>query len=227
MDKSQTLVGVLSLKQLLLCRTSDRLRDIMSSDVISVEVSTDQAEVARIVERYDFLSLPVVDASRKLVGVITVDDVIDVIREEANEDFYAMGGIAADFEDSVWQHLKSRGPWVLLSLAAGLLAAVMMNKLFDVQNQLQEIPMGYAMLPLLFFVGDTLSSQTVTSCLGFIRSHSKTGHRWQNFLKKEFLQGLVTNGIVGLILVVLFWALPFVFPISLNLVALVLSLIHI
>jgi len=221
-DASQTLVGVLSLKQLLLCRPADRLQDIMSSDVISVVVSTDQAEVARIVERYDFLSLPVIDGARKLVGIITVDDVIDVIREEAAEDLYAMGGIAASYDDSIWQHLKSRGPWVFLSLAAGLLAAVMMNKFFDSQNIALEIPRGYALLPLLFFVGDNLCTQTVTSCLGFIRSYRASGHRWAVFLKKEIFQGIIINLTIGLLLSILFWTFPLVFPFSLSIVALVL-----
>ena len=89
-DASQ-LVGILSLKQLLLSKPQDSLGEIMSRDVISVNIATDQNEVARIVEKYDFLSLPVTNNKRELVGVITVDDVIDVIREGANEDIQAMG----------------------------------------------------------------------------------------------------------------------------------------
>lgn len=220
-DSEQMLVGVLSLKQLLLSRPDNRLQEIMASDVISVDVNTDQAEVARIVERYDFLSLPVVDDTRKLVGVITVDDVIDVIREEAAEDLYAMGGIAADYEDSVWQHLMARGPWIFLSLAAGLLGAVTMSRFIDSQAGVLEISKGYAILPLFFFVSDNLCTQTVTSCLGFIRSYAKRGHRWWYFLKKEWLHGLIAISFIGLILSLVFYWAPVLFPFPLSVVGLV------
>ena len=90
-DESNRLVGVLSLKQLLLSKPTDKLKDIMTKEIIEVSVTTDGQEVARLVERYDFLSLPVVDENFVLLGAITVDDVIDVIREEAKEELLAMG----------------------------------------------------------------------------------------------------------------------------------------
>lgn len=99
-NDASRLVGVLSLKQLLLSRPQDILKDIMSTDVISVSISTEQTEVARIVEKYDFLSLPVTDENGELVGVITVDDVIDVIREEAAEDIQALGIGGANLDES-------------------------------------------------------------------------------------------------------------------------------
>ena len=90
-DENNRLVGVLSLKQLLLSKQTDKLKDIMTKEIIEVSVTTDGQDVARLVERYDFLSLPVVDESFVLLGAITVDDVIDVIREEAKEELLAMG----------------------------------------------------------------------------------------------------------------------------------------
>ena len=108
-DASQ-LVGVLSLKQLLLSRPQEILKDVMSTDVITVDIATDQNEVAKIVEKYDFLSLPVINKKRELVGVITVDDVIDVIREEAAEDIQAMGMGGADLDESYWTHINPGFP---------------------------------------------------------------------------------------------------------------------
>ena len=90
-DENGRLVGVLSLKQLLLSKQTDRLKDIMTKEIIEVSLATDGQDVARLVERYDFLSLPVVDENFVLLGAITVDDVIDVIREEAKEELLAMG----------------------------------------------------------------------------------------------------------------------------------------
>ena len=90
-DENDRLVGVLSLKQLLLSKPTDKLEDIMTKEIIEVSVTTDGQDVAKLVERYDFLSLPVVDENFILLGAITVDDVIDVIREEAKEELLAMG----------------------------------------------------------------------------------------------------------------------------------------
>ncbi len=90
-DENNRLVGVLSLKQLLLSKQTDKLKDLMTKEIIEVSVTTDGQDVARLVERYDFLSLPVVDENFVLLGAITVDDVIDVIREEAKEELLAMG----------------------------------------------------------------------------------------------------------------------------------------
>ncbi|MEM7645308.1 MAG: magnesium transporter, partial [Pseudomonadota bacterium] len=189
-NDSSRLVGVLSLKQLLLSRPQDLLKDIMSMDVISVDLSTDQNEVAKVVEKYDFLSLPVTDENQNLVGVITVDDVIDVIREEAAEDIQAMGMGGADLDESYWTHLKARTPWLVLAGIGGavcyflLLSAL---KPFQIDEGLVH---SVGLLPLTFFLVSTLSSQTVTMLVGFLRAHSAaTTKSWLD-LKKELGVGL-------------------------------------
>src|SRR5690606_3664867 len=101
-DDAHKLSGVVSLKEIILSKPRDALKDIMTTNVVSVPLETDQVDVSKIVERYDFLSVPVVDENNTLMGVITVDDVIDVIREEAQENLLAMGLVSASDDESPW-----------------------------------------------------------------------------------------------------------------------------
>lgn len=184
------LVGVLSLKQLLLSRPKDALKDIMLTDVIAVSVHTEQYEVAKIVEKYDFLSLPVVGENNELLGVITVDDVIDVIREEAVEDIQAMGFGGADLDEPLWVHLKARLPWIFLAFAGGSTCFLLLwfgLAHFDLQASLMH---GICLLPLSFFLVSTLSSQTVATLVSFMRADSsQLVGSWFD-LRKELLVSL-------------------------------------
>ncbi len=122
-NEHNQLVGVLSLRNLLTNPPSTLLKDIMSTDVIAVLPQTDQEEVARIASRYDLLAVPVVDETRKLLGIVTIDDVIDVIREEAAEDLLKMAGVAESFDPkgaSATTSARARLRWLLVTLCAGL-----------------------------------------------------------------------------------------------------------
>jgi magnesium transporter len=118
------LVGVTSLRSLLTHPPSTKLGDIMTTDVITVEAHVDQEEVARVAGRYDLLAVPVVDEQRKLVGIVTVDDVIDVIREEAQEDMLLMAGVRDQAADTMRGHwlaaVGRRLPWLFVTLLGGL-----------------------------------------------------------------------------------------------------------
>src|ERR1044072_6611834 len=122
-DSRNHLLGVVSLRQLLLNPPSTPLKKIMMGDVIKVTTDTDQEEVARIVATYNLLALPVVDEENKLVGIITVDDVIDVIREEATEDIYALAGVDADDRalGDAMTSMRLRLPWLAMTLGTDLL----------------------------------------------------------------------------------------------------------
>ena len=124
-DDRRHLVGVVSLRRLLLVPPDTPLKRIMTTEVYSVRVDTDQEEVARQVASYNLLAIPVVDAENKLVGVITVDDVIDVIKDEATEDVYRLAGVSKD--DGVLtppgESLRRRLPWLLVNLVTAFIAA--------------------------------------------------------------------------------------------------------
>ena len=101
------------------------VRDIYNSDVISVRVDVKDEEVSNIMEKYDLVALPVIDTVGRLVGRITIDDVVDVMREEAEKDYQLASGITDDveFSDSVWVHTKARIPWLLIGLVGGILGS--------------------------------------------------------------------------------------------------------
>src|SRR4030095_12461147 len=124
-DARRHLVGVVSLRRLLLVSPETPLKRIMTTDLISVRADMDQEEVARLVASYNLLAIPVVDEENKLVGVITVDDVIDVIKDEATEDVYRLAGVASD--DRVFtapiESLRKRLPWLVVNLGTAFVAA--------------------------------------------------------------------------------------------------------
>ncbi len=126
-DDRRHLVGVCSLRELLLAQPAMQIGEIMNSRVISVNTSTDQEDVARLVARYDVLALPVVDDENKLVGIITVDDIIDIIREEETEDMLLMAGVGEGDEEEVlrapvWKNAMQRFPWLLAAFGGGIAA---------------------------------------------------------------------------------------------------------
>ena len=126
-DDRRHLVGVCSLRELLLADQAGKLGELMNARLTSVNTATDQEEVARLVARYDLLALPVVDDENKLVGVITVDDVIDIIQEEETEDMLLMAGVGAGDEEEVlrapvWKNALQRFPWLLAAFTGGIIA---------------------------------------------------------------------------------------------------------
>ena len=128
-DDANRLQGVLSLRDIALARPERSLRDLVIRDAVSVLVDEDVEEVAKLFDKYDFFALPVVDREKRLLGVITVDDVIDVIRDEATEDIYHMASVPSDegVDTTWWDSLRLRMPWLLLKLLTGLLAALVVG----------------------------------------------------------------------------------------------------
>ena len=126
LDDDGSLTGVISLRDLVTTPGETMLKDIMSKNIQAVRPETDQEEVARIVSQYNFLAVPVVDADEKLLGIVTVDSVVDVIREEATEDFLQLAGAGKDREillKSSWENARIRLPWLFASWIGGILAA--------------------------------------------------------------------------------------------------------
>jgi magnesium transporter len=199
-DETQKLVGVVSLKQLLLSRKNTPLKDLMNHDVVSVSISTDQQAVAATVERYDFLALPVVESSNLLVGVITVDDVIDVIREEAEEELMAAGQVGYDWDASTKDHFFVRLPWVLLSFFGGIVALGIIHffgPLADKTTGPNSEWLIAAFIPLLLAVGGTVGSQVATVAIGVIRAdRAEVLFKWRYF-SKELVVALMFSLVIG------------------------------
>jgi magnesium transporter len=199
-NEEGTLVGVLSLRQLLLVRPSTQLKEVMNSDVISVPVTMDQEEVATIVARYDLLALPVVDEFNKLVGIISVDDVIDVLREEATEDMMLMAGVFD--EEAVlgsWQSaVRTRIPWLLAAVGGGLVAALMIGRFED---QLAEAAILASFIPIVMGLGGNVGVQASTIVVRGIAMGQIDPNRFRSVMLTElrpaFVMSLVCATLAG------------------------------
>src|SRR6186997_1096252 len=159
-DERRHLVGVVSLRRLLLVSPETPLKRIMTTDVYSVRVETDQEEVARQVASYNLLAIPVVDSENKLTGVITVDDVIDVIKDEATEDVFRLAGVSRD--DGVltppYDSLRQRLPWLLVNLATAFLAASVVGLFEGTINQVVALA---TFMPVVAGMGGNAATQTL------------------------------------------------------------------
>lgn len=193
-DEHGNLVGVLSLRQLLLKRPETQLKDIMETDVIRVSTETDQEEVSQLVASYNILAIPVVDAQNKLVGVITVDDVIDVIKEEATEDMYLLAGL--DVEERVFTaprtSVRKRVPWLVLNLVTAFLAALVVAQFEETIAQFAVLAVFMPIVPLL---GGNAGNQTLTVMVRGIALGELSWANSRKALFKEILVG-ITNGLV-------------------------------
>ena len=211
-NDNDQLVGVLNLKQLLLSRPNDTLKELMSSDVITVDVEETQQNVAKLVERYDFLSVPVVDSSNKLVGVITVDDVIDVIREEAEEDLLAMGRVWTDLGASLPEQLRQRLPWQFLTFGASCGTFALIYLLAQRIGTQLELGMSWivlAFIPMILALGGTVGSQSVTMSVGALRAGKYDYTQFGTYLKRELQLSIVC----GLVFSSLVWLMgEMIFP---------------
>lgn len=159
-DDADKLVGFLSLKALLFASPLTKIRDLYQhKNVISVKTSDDDEEVARIMEKYDLVSVPVVSLQNKLVGRITIDDVVDVIKDEADKDFQLASGISEKIESSstVWRISRARLPWLLIGLLGGVLGAQVIS---GFEGGISEIPALAFFIPLITAMGGNVGVQS-------------------------------------------------------------------
>lgn len=202
-DDSGHLAGVLSLRRLVTATGGTRVRDIMSSDVISVSPHTDQEDVARLVARYGFLSMPVVDDTNRLLGLVTVDDVIDVLRDEATEDILKMAGAGEDLAETlgIRRNVRIRFPWLLASAVGGLLGALVMGQFAETIRTHEYLAF---FLPLMLGMSGNVGTQaaTVTVRALAVGRISQVGTSWR-VVRREVavgtLMGLIYGVLVGLV----------------------------
>jgi magnesium transporter len=160
-DARRHLVGVTSLRRLLLVSPETPLKRIMASDLISVRVDTDQEEVARQVASYNLLAVPVVDEENKLCGVITVDDVIDVIKDEATEDLLRLAGVSGDerIATPAFEALRKRLPWLGVNLGTAFVAASVVALFEDTISRVTALAV---FMPIVAGMGGNAATQTLT-----------------------------------------------------------------
>ncbi|HEV8660968.1 MAG TPA: magnesium transporter [Thermoanaerobaculia bacterium] len=203
-DEGGHLVGVLSLRSLILASAAARLKDIMVQSVVRTQVDSTPEEVAQIVSKYDLLSVPVVDLQNRLVGVVTVDDVIDVIQEQAEEDLLHLAGVAAEERVSTpaGQSFRMRFPWLAINLATAFLASWVVSWF---QGTIERWAALAVFMPIVAGMGGNAGTQTLTVfvrglALGEIDWSSGFRAVWKEVLVgfgNGFANGLLTTLVVG------------------------------
>ncbi len=196
-DDDSHLVGVTSLRQLLLSPPNRELHQIMTRSVIKVDTDTDQERVAELAARYDLLAIPVTDLDDELVGIVTVDDIIDVFKEEADEDFFKMVGTSDNellYQQRSWRVVGIRLPWILVN-GLGLLASGYL--LVHFQMALKEALFLLLFVPVIMGIGGNIGSQTSTIA---VRSIASGRLRWGQgtiapFLWQQVRVGALLGGV--------------------------------
>jgi len=204
-DKKERLVGVISLRELIVSKPNQLIKDVMNENVISVNVQDDQEEVASIVKKYDLLAVPVVDEEEKLLGIVTVDDVLDVMEEEATEDILKFAG-SSELEDmeeerffrKIYFSVRSRLPWLIITIFGGLLSSNVVKNFQGVIDQDATLALFMTMLAGMGGnVGTQSSTLTVRSiAMGFIEGSEVVKTVAQEMLTGLFV-GLVCASISG------------------------------
>ncbi|KJS22683.1 MAG: magnesium transporter [Clostridiaceae bacterium BRH_c20a] len=202
------LVGVISLRELIIASPDSIIIDIMRKNVMSVNVNEDQEDVARLVAKYDFLAVPVVDDKQHLIGIITVDDVIDVIHEEATEDLYRMAGTYEAEEDETLARFstafKSRLPWLLITMMGGMLSGQVLK---NFSEQLNTVVALAFFIPLLIGMGGNVGTQSSTVTVRGIATGQINTTTVLKTVLRESMVGISLGTVMGAIvaLAAYFW----------------------
>ncbi len=197
------LSGVVSLRELLMHPPYRPLRNIMNPNVISVSTDTDQEEVAHVISQYNILAVPVVDTTYTVVGIVTVDDIIDVIREEATEDFLQMAGAGKDREillKSTVDNALTRAPWLFASWIGGVLAMVIISSF---EHELQKVLALAAFIPIVMGMGGNIATQSSTIVIRGIATGRVNMRELTKVIFKEMRVGIILGAVYGLFLGIL------------------------
>ena len=198
-DEYGKLVGVSSLRQLVVVAPETPLKEFMTTDVFSVQTDMDQEEVAKLVARYDILAVPVVDGSNRLVGIVTVDDVIDILRKEATEDILKMAGAGEEFVEtkSILKSTRIRLPWLFASCLGGIFAFFIIG---EYESSLSKIAYLAAFIPVIMGMGGNIGTQSSTIIVrGLATGRINVRDIW-SVVFKELSIGLILGLVYGLLI---------------------------
>jgi magnesium transporter len=201
-DHQRRLIGFISLKRLILSRRSAVIEDVMQRDMIYARVNEDQESVARQIDKYDLIAIPVVDGSDMLMGIITHDDAMDILRQEQTEDILAFGGVSRDSlanEETYWQGklvegVRRRVGWLLFLFLAGFLTKYVSQLFKGVQLRLPDL---VDFIPLMIGTGGNAGSQTVGTIIRGIALGEIQGSQAFRVIYREWLTGLLLGTLLG------------------------------
>jgi magnesium transporter len=200
-DNNYRPTGEISLDKLLRAKSSEKLRNIMDGEIVPIDVNTDQEEVAHMFREYGWISATVVDAKRRLIGVINIDDIVHIIHEEASEDVLHLSGAEeGDVYRSVFSIFKSRSMWLVVNLFATIIASTVVEGFQDIIAQVAVLAV---LMPIVASMGGTTGNQTLAVVVRAIATKELTSRNTWAMIGKEFavgiLNGMLFAGMIGLI----------------------------
>lgn len=195
-DEFKRLVGVISLRQLVVVKPETPLKNFMTTDIFSVNTDRDQEEVAALVSRYDILAVPVVDEQNVLVGIVTVDDVIDILRKEATEDILKMAGVGEEFIEtqSVVRSTRIRLPWLFASCVGGLFAFMIIGHF---EESLIKFTYLAAFIPVIMGMGGNIGTQSSTIVVRGLATNRLDVRDFWPVVSKELAVGTILGLVYG------------------------------
>ena len=222
-DDDDVLLGTLSLKKLLLSPEKTFIKNIYNEKVFSVKANSDDEEVANIMEKYDLIVLPVVDDLNRLIGRITIDDVVDVMKEEAMEDYNKASGISeqVDSSDNIVTLTRARLPWLLIGLMGGIMGAEVIG-IFDIENTNRKL---YFFTPLIAAMGGNVGVQSAAIIVQGLASNNLGMDSLAQRLIKELgvalLNGIICSGLIMIITSLIGYPNSISFTVSISLMAVI------
>ncbi len=195
-DSSRRLVGVVSLRALVLAKnTEEPIKVLMDSNVVSVSTTTDQEDVSKLFEKYGFLAIPVVDAENRLVGIVTIDDAISILQDEASEDIAKMNAIGPSdkpyFKQSMWDLYKSRAPWLLFLMISATFSSLVIR---GYEDALAAVTVLTAYIPMLTDAGGNAGSQSTSTIIRGMAVGDIQPHDLPRILWRESRVALLCGG---------------------------------
>jgi magnesium transporter len=204
LDRNERLIGVVNLRALILARRDQTIEEIMSHDVFTIRVDMDQEAVAELFSRYDLLALPVVDFEDRLVGLITVDDVVDVMREEATEDIYRLAQMSpqSDIFSSIPQSLRNRLPWLYVNMGTAIVASTVVA-FYEVT--IATIALLAIFMPIVATLGGNAGNQTMSIVVRSLALGEMSLANVWKVLRREIVIGLMNGVALGLSMGAVAW----------------------
>tara|TARA_B100000795_G_scaffold69929_1_gene48787 strand:+ start:651 stop:2000 length:1350 start_codon:yes stop_codon:yes gene_type:complete len=221
-DNNNILLGLLSLRNLLVSEKSTPIKSIIKKDIISVKSYEKKEVVANIMNKYDLVVLPVVDKNNKLLGRITIDDVIDYVKEDAEKDYQMASGISEDIEsnDNIFELTRARLPWLIIGMAGGILGAKIIG-VFDLENNFELA----FFIPLIAAMGGNVGVQSAAIVVQGLANNNLQSNNISNKLIREFGVGLLNGIICSIIILFVTIILGFSFALSITVSISLLSVI--
>ncbi|MEM8544054.1 MAG: magnesium transporter [Cyanobacteria bacterium P01_H01_bin.119] len=223
-DAARRLTGIISLRDLVVEDPDQTIGDFMTREVVSVQTDTDQEDVARLIQRYDFIAVPVVDAEQRLVGIITVDDVLDILEEETTEDIYALGGLQSGgdnyFQTNLLTVARKRVVWLSVLLITNTVTTAVIR---SQESVLEQVVVLAAFIPLLIGTGGNVGAQSSTVVIRGLNTDEIKPSGALRVIRREAIAGAFLGLMLGV--VVTGWAyvlqgnLPVAVTVGISLVA--------